>query len=69
MTDAALGFFRSGSVHKDSDLFTNLKDYLSVEKVWFKTENFQNAPLMLSIRGGSAHISSLRAEGLLSQGP
>lgn len=33
MSDAALGFFRSGAVHQDGDLFTNVKDYISVEKV------------------------------------
>ncbi|KAG9093387.1 hypothetical protein FRC06_011534 [Ceratobasidium sp. 370] len=32
MSDAALGFFRSGTVHADGDLFSNVKDYLSVEK-------------------------------------
>jgi len=34
VTDAALGFFRS-SVHKDSSLFSDIKDYLSIEKGWF----------------------------------
>ncbi|KAI0070759.1 hypothetical protein K474DRAFT_1631186 [Panus rudis PR-1116 ss-1] len=32
--DAALGFFRS-SIHKDASLFSNVMDYLSVEKGWF----------------------------------
>ncbi|TFK47590.1 hypothetical protein OE88DRAFT_1665817 [Heliocybe sulcata] len=32
--DANLGFFRS-SVHGDSSLFANVKDYLAVEKGWF----------------------------------
>jgi hypothetical protein len=31
--DAALGFFR-GSLHRDSSLFSSVKDYLSVEKGW-----------------------------------
>jgi hypothetical protein len=34
ITDAALGFFRS-SVHKNSSLFSDIKDYLSIEKGWF----------------------------------
>jgi hypothetical protein len=34
VTDAALGFFRS-SVHKDSSLFSEIKDYLAIEKGWF----------------------------------
>lgn len=37
MSDAALGFFRSGAVHEDGDLFANVKDYISVEKVWSST--------------------------------
>ncbi|KAG9127802.1 hypothetical protein FRC07_008994 [Ceratobasidium sp. 392] len=32
VSDAALGFFRSGTVHADGDLFSDVKDYLSVEK-------------------------------------
>ncbi|KAH8116134.1 hypothetical protein DFH11DRAFT_1832287 [Phellopilus nigrolimitatus] len=32
--DAALGFFRS-SVHRDSSLFADVKDYLATEKGWF----------------------------------
>lgn len=34
LTDAQLGFFRS-SVHRDSNLFADVKDYLAVEKGWF----------------------------------
>ena len=34
LADAQLGFFRS-SVHKDSSLFADVKDYLAVEKGWF----------------------------------
>lgn len=34
MSDAALGFFRS-SVHADQSLFSDIKDYLAVEKGWF----------------------------------
>ena len=33
VSDAALGYFRSGTVHQDGGLFTDIKDYLSVEKV------------------------------------
>ncbi|KAI0047699.1 hypothetical protein FA95DRAFT_1558796 [Auriscalpium vulgare] len=32
--DAALGFYRS-SLHKDSSLFSSVKDYLAIEKGWF----------------------------------
>ena len=32
--DASLGFFRS-SVHPDTSLFSNVKDYLAIEKGWF----------------------------------
>ncbi|GJE86438.1 hypothetical protein PsYK624_025180 [Phanerochaete sordida] len=32
--DAALGFYR-GSIHKDGSLFSNVMDYLSIEKGWF----------------------------------
>ncbi|CAE6406193.1 unnamed protein product [Rhizoctonia solani] len=35
MSDAALGFFRSGTIHENGDLFSNIKDYLNVEKGWF----------------------------------
>ncbi|TFK47589.1 hypothetical protein OE88DRAFT_1665816 [Heliocybe sulcata] len=34
VTDASLGFFRS-SMHRDSSLFSNVKDYIAVEKGWF----------------------------------
>ncbi|KAI0797227.1 hypothetical protein BC629DRAFT_1286169 [Irpex lacteus] len=32
--DASLGFYRSG-LHKDNSLFSNVKDYLAIEKGWF----------------------------------
>ena len=32
--DASLGFFRS-SIHHDTSLFANVKDYLAIEKGWF----------------------------------
>ncbi|KZO98656.1 hypothetical protein CALVIDRAFT_548985 [Calocera viscosa TUFC12733] len=34
MDDAALGFFRS-STHADTNLFSNVADYLSIQKGWF----------------------------------
>lgn len=34
LADAQLGFFRS-SVHRDTNLFADVKDYLAVEKGWF----------------------------------
>ncbi|KAH7345648.1 hypothetical protein B0J17DRAFT_713205 [Rhizoctonia solani] len=43
MPDAALGFFRSGSVHQDADLFTNIKDHFSVEKGWFSPYLFASS--------------------------
>ncbi|QRW10763.1 hypothetical protein RhiLY_09762 [Ceratobasidium sp. AG-Ba] len=43
MSDAALGFFRSGTVHADGDLFSNVKDYLSVEKGWFSPYLFASS--------------------------
>lgn len=43
MSDAALGFFRSSTVHKDDDLFTDVKDYLSVEKGWFNPYLFASS--------------------------
>ncbi|KAF8599330.1 hypothetical protein BDV93DRAFT_526141 [Ceratobasidium sp. AG-I] len=43
MTDAALGFFRSGAVHEDGDLFANVKDYISVEKGWFSPYLFASS--------------------------
>jgi hypothetical protein len=44
MSDAALGFFRSGTVHADGDLFANVKDYISVEKV--QNTSFLKSPRM-----------------------
>ncbi|KAG8716499.1 hypothetical protein FRC08_009408 [Ceratobasidium sp. 394] len=43
MSDAALGFFRSGTVHADGDLFSDVKDYLSVEKGWFSPYLFASS--------------------------
>ncbi|KDN40203.1 hypothetical protein RSAG8_08266, partial [Rhizoctonia solani AG-8 WAC10335] len=43
MSDAALGFFRSGTVHQDGDLFADLKDYLSIEKGWFSPYLFASS--------------------------
>ncbi|CAE6439590.1 unnamed protein product [Rhizoctonia solani] len=43
MSDAALGFFRSGTVHQDGDLFTDIKDYLSVEKGWLSPYLFASS--------------------------
>ncbi|KAE9398070.1 hypothetical protein BT96DRAFT_921053 [Gymnopus androsaceus JB14] len=40
--DAALGFFRS-SVHRDTDLFATVKDYLAVEKGWFSPYLFASS--------------------------
>ncbi|KAF7323804.1 hypothetical protein MKEN_00601500 [Mycena kentingensis (nom. inval.)] len=42
MSDAALGFFRS-SIHKESSLFSSVKDYLAVEKGWFSPYLFASA--------------------------
>ncbi|CAE7144225.1 unnamed protein product [Rhizoctonia solani] len=43
MSDAALGFFRSGTVHQDGDLFANIKYYLNVEKGWFSPYLFASS--------------------------
>ncbi|CAE6456570.1 unnamed protein product [Rhizoctonia solani] len=43
VSDAKLGFFRSGTVHQDGDLFTDIKDYLSVEKGWFSPYLFASS--------------------------
>ncbi|KAJ7791956.1 hypothetical protein B0H14DRAFT_2933782 [Mycena olivaceomarginata] len=43
MTDAALGFYRSSSVHKDNSLFATVKDYLAVEKGWFSPYLFASS--------------------------
>ncbi|KAH8830174.1 hypothetical protein DL96DRAFT_1668130 [Flagelloscypha sp. PMI_526] len=40
--DAYLGFFRS-SLHKDSSLFSSVKDYLATEKGWFSPYLFASA--------------------------
>ncbi|KAJ3747832.1 hypothetical protein DFH05DRAFT_1391631 [Lentinula detonsa] len=42
MEDAALGFFRS-SIHKDTDLFAAVKDYLAVEKGWLSPYLFASS--------------------------
>ncbi|TFK28582.1 hypothetical protein FA15DRAFT_665299 [Coprinopsis marcescibilis] len=40
--DAALGFYR-GSSHKDSSLFSSVKEYLAIEKGWFSPYLFASA--------------------------
>ncbi|KAJ4468729.1 hypothetical protein J3R30DRAFT_3304491 [Lentinula aciculospora] len=40
--DAALGFFRS-SIHRDTDLFAAVKEYLAVEKGWFSPYLFASS--------------------------
>ncbi|ESK88083.1 hypothetical protein Moror_10731 [Moniliophthora roreri MCA 2997] len=59
--DAKLGFYRS-SVHKNSDLFSAVKDYLAVEKGWFSPYLFASARRPIIPR-------SMKADVVFCHGP
>ncbi|KAG8743190.1 hypothetical protein FRC10_000261 [Ceratobasidium sp. 414] len=74
MSDAALGFFRSGTVHADGDLFSSVKDYLSVEKVSMHhpsppVENSEESSLMQRLSLGPIIPRSMKPDVVFCHGP